>query len=199
MRRHRALRHPLEHLFERAAQSLTTALSDGSRRGHAATFRSFLRYLAHTHPEVCRLEQLRRDPHILGWLAELRSHVPPLAKITLIVRVIYLHRLLDHLAWTEHVPTLIHLLTREDVPRREKTLPRPLNPEQAQLVQQALFRPHYLASNVLLLQRHTGMRIGECADLASDCLCSIGPDQWAIHVPLGKLKTERYLPLDSFV
>ena len=27
----------------------------------------------------------------------------------------------------------------------------------------------------------------------------LGPDQWAIHVPLGKLKTERMVPVDSFV
>ena len=42
--------------------------------------------------------------------------------------------------------------------------------------------------NVFLLLRRTGMRIGECADLSFDCLRSIGPDQWAIHVPLGKPK-----------
>src|SRR5438046_1086455 len=47
--------------------------------------------------------------------------------------------------------------------------------------------------------RHTGMRIGECADLAYDCLHNAGPDRWAIHVPLGKLKTERMVPIDSFV
>jgi len=50
-----------------------------------------------------------------------------------------------------------------------------------------------------LLMRHTGMRIGECADLSFDCLRSTGPNQWAIHVPLGKLKTERMVPVDSFV
>jgi hypothetical protein len=43
------------------------------------------------------------------------------------------------------------------------------------------------------------MRIGECVDLAADCLRPIGPDQWAIHVPLGKLKKERLVPVDSFV
>ncbi len=39
----------------------------------------------------------------------------------------------------------------------------------------------------------------ECADLASDCLRSTGPDQWAIHVPFGKLHTERLVPVDPFV
>jgi hypothetical protein len=43
------------------------------------------------------------------------------------------------------------------------------------------------------------MRIGECADLSFDCLRSTGPDQWAVHVPLGKLKTERMVPVDSWV
>jgi hypothetical protein len=32
-----------------------------------------------------------------------------------------------------------------------------------------------------------------------DCLRSTGPDRWAIHVPLGKLKTERMVPVDAFV
>jgi integrase len=54
-------------------------------------------------------------------------------------------------------------------------------------------------SNAFLLLRHTGMRIGECADLSWDCLRRIGHDSWAIHVPLGKLKTERLVPVDSFV
>jgi integrase len=43
------------------------------------------------------------------------------------------------------------------------------------------------------------MRIGECVDLSFDCLRSIGPNQWAVHVPLGKLKTERMVPVDPFV
>jgi integrase len=42
------------------------------------------------------------------------------------------------------------------------------------------------------------MRIGECVDLSYDCLRSTGPNQWAIHVPLGKLKTERMVPIDAF-
>jgi hypothetical protein len=41
-------------------------------------------------------------------------------------------------------------------------------------------------------------RIGECVDLSCDCLRSTAPQQWAIHVPLGKLKTERMVPVDSF-
>ena len=43
------------------------------------------------------------------------------------------------------------------------------------------------------------MRIGECVDLAVDCLFPLGQDRWAIRVPLGKLKTERWVPADAAV
>ena len=59
--------------------------------------------------------------------------------------------------------------------------------------------PNDLPANIFLLLRHTGMRIGECVDLSYDCLRNVGPERWAIHVPLGKLKTERMVPVDAFV
>jgi hypothetical protein len=102
------------------------------------------------------------------------------------------------LAWDE-IPDLAHLIRREDIPRLPYRLPRPLTTEQDQLLQREFLRRNDLGANAFLLIRHTGMRIGECADLASDCLRSTGPDQWAIHVPLGKLKTERLVPVDPFV
>jgi integrase len=199
MRHKYPLHHPLESCFEHATASLTTSLGDGSVRGYQVTFRSFLRYLAAHHPKIRRLRQLRRDPHVLGWLAELRSHEPRLAKSTIAIRAVYLHRLLGELAWTKQIPSLMRLLSREDVPRRDQILPRALLPEQDQLLQQELRRRDDLLSNLLLLQRHTGMRIGECVDLAADCLRPLGPDQWAIHVPVGKFNKDRLVPVDSFV
>jgi integrase len=66
-------------------------------------------------------------------------------------------------------------------------------------LQQQFLRRNDLGANAFLLIRHTGMRIGECADLSWECLRSTGPNQWAIHVPLGKLKTERMVPVDASV
>src|SRR5215470_13652982 len=114
MRRTAPLLHPLAPLFERSAESLTTALGDASARAYLATYRNFLRYLIDHHPEVCRLDQLQRDPHILGWLACLKSRTPPLAKNTLALVVIRLRCLLEDLAWTQQLPTLAHLLIRDD-------------------------------------------------------------------------------------
>jgi integrase len=71
--------------------------------------------------------------------------------------------------------------------------------EQDQVLQQEFLRRNDLVGDVFLLLRHTGMRIGECVDLSYDCLRCTGPNQWAIHVPLGKLKTERMVPVDAFV
>jgi site-specific recombinase XerD len=191
--------HPLTKFFEPAVESVTTSLGDASVTSYRGTVRLFLTYLGAQYAEVHSLKQLRRDPHILGWLALLRSHRPPLATITRANYLIYLRRLLEELAWTQHLPDLAHLLGRDDVPRKEHHLPRPLTPEQDELVQQELLRRDDLLSNALLLLRHTGMRISECVDLSFDCLRLVGPGQWAIHVPLGKLKTERLVPVDSVV
>jgi site-specific recombinase XerD len=191
--------HPLTKFFQPAAESVTTSLGDSSVTAYRGTVRFFLTYLGAQYPAVRSLDQLHRDPHILGWLAFLRSHHPPLATITRANHVIYLRCMLEELAWTQQLPALAHLLGRDDVPRKEHHLPRPLTPEQDQLIQRELLRRNDLLSNALLLLRHTGMRIGECVDLSVDCLRPLGPDQCAIQVPLGKLKTERWVPVDSMV
>jgi len=189
--------HPLTKFFESAAESVTTSMGDSSVTAYRGTIRLFLTYLGAQYPAVRSLDQLHRDPHILGWLALLRSHHPPLATITRVNRVIYLRRMLEELAWTQQLPALAHLLGRDNVPRKEHHLPRPLTPEQDQLIQRELRRRNDLLSNSLLLLPRTGMLIGECLDLSVDCLRTLGPNQWGIHVPLGKLKTERWAPVDS--
>jgi integrase len=138
-------------------------------------------------------------PYILGWLTARRSQNPSLTTASYINRILLLRGLLQELARTEQLPALDHLFRREDVPRAPQRLPRALTTQQDQLLQQELLRRNDLAANVFLLLRHTGMRIGEAADLSYDCLHSTSPDHWAIHVPLGKLKTERLVPVDRFV
>jgi len=182
----------LAQQFQRAAESLTTALGESSVAEYHGTVHLFPTYFGTHHPQVRSLAQLHRDPHILGWLAQLRSRMPPFAKFTLAARIVRLRRILEELAWTQQLPALAHLLGRDDVPRRDHLLPRPLTPEQDQRIQHEL-----QCRNDLL--RHTGMRIGECVDLSLDCLRPLGPDQWVLHVPLGKLGTERWVPVDSVV
>ncbi len=132
-------------------------------------------------------------------MSRLRSQEPPLVTASYINLLLTLRCLLNELASTEQLSELSCLIRREDVPRMPQRLPRPLTSEQDQLLQQEFLRRNDLGSNAFLLMRHTGLRIGECADLSLDCLRSTGPNQWAVHVPLGKLQTERMVPVDSFV
>jgi integrase len=190
--------HPLAADFDAAVDSLGAALAPASARQYRGTARNFLAWLGAHHPDVVSLDQLRRDPHILGWMAALHSRVPPLAPITYILRLVFIRGILNELAWMAHLPELAQLLRREDVPRRPQSLPRALSPEHDHLLQQELCRRNDLGANFFLLLRHTGMRIGEAVDLSFDCLHTSGLDHWIVHVPLGKLKTERMVPVDSF-
>jgi site-specific recombinase XerD len=121
---------------------------------------------------------------------------PPLCNKTRGDYLLGLRRLLDDLAANGHSiqPDLIR---REDFPPLPQYLPRPLPPPDDRLLRDELRRTDDLPANALLLTRATGIRIGECIDLALDCLRQIGPEQWALHVPLGKLHTERLVPADE--
>jgi hypothetical protein len=68
--------HPLALQFRRAVESLTAAQVWDSARQYRGTARDFLIYLGENHPAVGSLNQLRRDPHILGWFTHLRSLAP---------------------------------------------------------------------------------------------------------------------------
>jgi len=191
--------HPFAAAFARAIDTICAPLSPGTDRVYRGTARNFLLFLLDSYPRLQDLEDLRRDPHGLGWLFHLRSHQPPLAATTYILRILLLRVVFQQLAWSEKLPELAFLLTRQDVPRAPHRLPRPLSAEQDQAIQQELLRRNDLEANVFLLLRHTGMRIGEAADLSFDCLHSTTPEHWAILVPLGKLKTERMVPVDASV
>jgi integrase len=193
------LQHPLAPAFARAVESLCTALAPLTARNYGIVVRNFLVYLGDQYPEVTRLEQLRRDPHVLGWTARMRAQTPPLAAATCIGRLFALRTIFYELARINQIAELAYLLEREDIPRMPKTLPRPLTAEQDQLLQQEFLRRNDLGANAFLLMRHTGMRIGECADLSNDCLRPISTDCWAIHVPIGKFQKDRMVPVDAFV
>jgi site-specific recombinase XerD len=193
------LQHPLAAAFDRAVDSCTAALCPDTTRHYRGTVRNFLSYLGVVHPEVMHLDQLRRDPHVLGWMSRLRAQAPPRSTASYINQLIALRSVFHELAWAEQLLEVAHLIRGGDIPRKPHRLPRPLTAQQDQVLQQEFLQRNDLGGNVFLLIRHTGMRIGECADLSSQCLRSTGPDQWAIHVPLGKLKTERMVPVDSLV
>lgn len=181
---------PLSRALFRQIQFLALRLRPGSAYHYTVTARNFLRYLHHNFPGLRRANQLRRDPHLLGWMTQLASRQPPLSVSARIQHLLILRRLLEDLGHPG-------LLRSADIPRADLRLPRPLPPEDDELLQQQLRTTDDLLSNALLLLRATGLRIGELVDLPVDCLHHIEGDHWALHVPVGKLHSERWVPVDQ--
>jgi site-specific recombinase XerD len=105
-------------------------------------------------------------------------------------------RLLDDLADNGY-PVRDALILNQDFPPRDLYLPIPLAPEADAILNDQLRRDDDLLSNALLLIRATGMRVGECLRLNRAALRHLGENQWALHVPLGKLHNERWVPVDE--
>jgi site-specific recombinase XerD len=191
----------LEPLFPAQIRTLALTLRPNTVAIYAWATRRFLSYLRAAFPDVHPLGDLRRDPHLLGWFRSLCDQRPLLSnksRADLLRPVRGIRRLLQDLADNGHSipPGLIRL---QDFPPQPRYLPRPLSSPDDQLLQQEWRRTGDLPAYAFLLIRATGIRIGECIDLALDCLRPLGPDQWALHVPLGKLHTERLVPVDDEV
>jgi len=183
-------------LLDRQVKAFETTLRPSTMRGYRGTMRHFLEYLVSAFPDVHEASQLRRDPHILGWLHTLWSHQPPFSASLRIQRVLHLRSVLEALS-TDHPEISDGLLRKGDVPRKDHYLPRPLSIEDDQNLQHQWQRSQDWQAAALLAMRWSGVRIGELADLSEDCLRQLGPQQWALHVPLGKLHSERWVPVDE--
>lgn len=193
------LLHPLfSEILDAPIQTLATTLRPGTIQNYRCAVHHFLAYLQTDFPQLRQLSELRRDPHLCRWFRRLCEQDPPLSNTTRQHYLLNLRRLLDELASAGH-PLQPGLILAQDIPPRPQYLPRALCPEDDSHLQQELRRIDDLSSNALLLTRATGIRIGECIHLSLDCLRSLGQDQWALHVPLGKLYTERLVPVDGDV
>ncbi|MCU1237730.1 MAG: phage integrase family protein [Candidatus Solibacter sp.] len=198
--------NPPEHALQKALDArvrlLETTLQTSTIYHYRQTVRLFVEYLKEHYPEVSKPPQLRRDPHLLGWLEYLwklrTAKGNPLDSSTRGQHVLRLRTLLDLLADSPHPPTP-GLLRGQDIPPRQFRLPRPLVPEDDARLQQHWAAATDIFSCALLLQRLTGMRIGECVDLAPDCLRHLGDNRWSLHVPHGKPHSERWVPVDDQV
>lgn len=181
-----------------ATHARSTVTSTASRLNH------FAAHLAQVDPALRTLADLDRRRHIETFLTVTATGCSsrgggPLSASERRGRVLAIHCLLNDISqwgWPD-APTR-RLVFTADIPRLPRPLPRYLTPDLDRRLAQALeASPDRLAADALLLQRATGMRIGELVDLELDCVHEIrGQGAW-LKVPLGKLDTERMVPLDE--
>jgi site-specific recombinase XerD len=185
----------LKQALDQQLEHLATTLRPCTLKTYATSVHRFCAFLHQAYPEITRPSQLRRDPHILGFLQCLHQQQPALRNASRFRYLINLRRLLQNLA-ADGYPIAEGLIGLQDFPPPDVYLPKPLSAQDDQCLAQQLARDNDLLAAALRLLRATGMRFGECRDLTVDCLHLLGSDQWVLKVPLGKLHTERWIPVD---
>ncbi|HEY2694779.1 MAG TPA: tyrosine-type recombinase/integrase [Pseudonocardiaceae bacterium] len=170
----------------------------------ATRLAGFGAFLAETDPSLTSLARLDRRRHIEAFLASLTTATNSVTgePITVADQARRVNAVANFLAeitewgWPDAPPR--RLMFRSDLPRLPRPLPRYLPVDADRRLSEALAdSPYRLAADALLLQRACGLRIGELLDLELDCVHEVpGQGSW-LKVPLGKLDTERMVPLDE--
>jgi site-specific recombinase XerD len=186
----------MDKILEAQIQVLTTTRRPKTVKCYRYCAHNFLAYVHTTFPRLQKLSQLRRDPHLLAWFRFLCQQYPSPGNRTRHLHLLLVRRLLRDLSNQGHLGTS-DLIRSEDFPPPDHYLPKPLSLEEDQQLQQQLRLPDTLEVNALRLMRATGIRISECIDLPLDCLQQISEQQVALRVPLGKLHSERLVPVDE--
>jgi site-specific recombinase XerD len=176
--------------------------------------REFLGTLAPTHhPRTCAnyTTALRRfhawlDEHrqtsqhlthgdLVAWSQRLQAaRFQPIYHQRLLIQARVYLRWLDERQPLDAAPD--DLIRPRDLPKLPQYLPRPLTRAADQELQRRLAASPAPWHQALLLMRRTGLRSGELRALEYDC---VRPDARhpLLKVPLGKLLTERLVPLDD--
>jgi len=166
----------------------------------------FAEFLTAQHPEVTSLRDLQRS-HVEEFLIWNRTRPwrgrkarpQPVSAAVAQSAVLSLRNLLEDIAvwgWAE-APTG-RLVFAADVPKLDRPLPRALAPDvDARLMAAVAELSDPFARVGLQVLRGTGLRVGELLDLEVGAVVDYGPAGTWLRVPLGKLATERTVPLDE--
>jgi integrase len=191
----------------RYVQTISTVLRPATVKARTKAIRVFVDWLATHHPQVSRLDQLERAAHVEPFLAWARTRPWRGAngRGRTVSLTLFHHDVVDLRVFFEDIATWgwasqprRRLLFLTDLPRLPEPMPRALPPELDRALMAEVARlPDTFARTGLLLLRATGMRVGELLDLELDCLVDFGAHGTWLRVPVGKLATERMVPLDS--
>jgi integrase len=205
----RVARIPQPEIREIAARYLATVattLRPTTVRDKAENLELFFVWLADQHPDVVHLCDLTRTM-VEGFLVwnhgrpsqGRRRRGEPVSISRQHQAVSTLRTFVDDLIfweWPDRPPRpLVHT---SDLPRLLQHVPRALaSPVDAALMAGVACIDDVAARSAIRILRGTGMRLGELLELELDCLLDFsGRGTW-LRVPVGKLGTERTVPLDE--
>jgi integrase len=161
--------------------------------------REFACWVAACAPEVSCVAGLRRS-HIEAYKLRLATRPSArggkLSKISLAEHLGTLRTCFERLTeWDgDDVPARV-LVFAGDLPLRDEPLPKFLGDAAfTKLLQAARADDDPFVRLCVEFLARTGLRKGEFLDLTVDSVVQIGAAYW-LHVPLGKLRTDRYIPL----
>ena len=196
----------LRDLVVRYLDVISTTLRPATVDSRSDSMTTFALWLADTHPEIDRFAQLHRD-HLEDFLVFNRTRPArsrarrgqPISPGHAAHTLSDLKMFFDDLTlwgWADAPDRL--LIHRTDIAQRAQRLPRALPADVDQALMAAVAELDDLfARCAITILRHTGLRLGELRDLELDCLWDVpGHGSW-LKVPLGKLATERLVPIDD--
>ena len=185
--------------MRRYLQQIGCVLRPGSVTGADIALRSFAGFLAETAPEVTSVADVvrRHVEDYRPWLAarpgQSKPQVTPatLAHRLGTLRMFFLR--IDEWGWPE-APARVPMMLG-DLPRQDHPLPKALDDAAAAKLLRAAQADRKLLVRVTVeVLLRTGLRVGEYTGLPADAVVQIGAAPW-LHVPVGKLHDDRYLPL----
>ena len=185
--------------MRRYLEQIACVLRPGSVTGADLALRSFAAFLRETAPDVTGVGQVTRH-HVeeyKPWLAKrpgqnkARLTTATLAHRLGTLRMFFVR--IDEWGWDEAPPRVP--MFPGDLPRQDHPLPKALDDAAAaQLLRAAQTQPRLLIRVTVEVLLRTGLRVSEYTSLRSDAVVQIGAAPW-LHVPVGKLREDRYLPL----
>jgi integrase len=186
--------------MRRYLAQLAISMRPGSVALADTTLRHFAVYLTTHHSDVTSAAQIRRT-HIEGFKAWLdarpgyRGSRSP-AATTIGMRLGHLRCFFDRtIEWGYQDAPVRNPVFSGDNPIRDRPLPRFLDDADATALLTAARQLSSLFDRVAVeVLARTGLRKGEFLRLATDAVVRIGDGEW-LHVPVGKLHTDRYIPL----
>ena len=194
-----AIRPLIIEPMRRYLEQIACVLRPGSVTGADLALRSFAAFLAETAPQVTTIGQVTRG-HIESykpWLAKRpgqnksRLTTATLAHRLGTLRMFFVR--IDEWGWEEAPPRVP--MFPGDLPRQDHPLPKALDDAAAaKLLRTAANDRRLLVRVTVEVLLRTGLRVGEFTSLPADAVVQIGAAPW-LHVPVGKLREDRYLPL----